>query len=130
MKHILVLCFLYPLLTGCHLPLAHGFSDQVMPEEPSARAISVPFVAPIYLALAAVDITIINPVVACINLPDEISRAWNEDSEDPNQAKIITGKVLVAPLYTVYLLGFIIFSEQFEKEAEEDNSIYLAEPPS
>ncbi|MEK7485636.1 MAG: hypothetical protein AABZ60_15030 [Planctomycetota bacterium] len=124
MKQIFIFSLLF--LAGCHLPIAHAFSDQVMPEELVARAASAPFIFPVFFVLAGIDIIFINPVIACTKIPEEISRAWNEDSEDPNQAKIIAGKIFFSPLYTLYLLGFIMFSEQFEKEKEE-NVIYLEE---
>jgi hypothetical protein len=110
------LLLLFLGVSSCNLPLAHGFADDFMSEDVTGRVLAAPLTVPVYLLLAGVDITLVNPIIACVHLPDEISRAWNEDAQEPNQAKVITGKVLVAPLYTVYLVGFIAFSEQFEKE--------------
>ena len=127
---LFVLGWIFILLSGCNLPLAHGFADSMMPEDLTGRLVSAPITVPVYTTLAALDVTLVNPIVACINLPDEIARAWNEGSDDPNQAKVITLKILVAPLYTVYLLGFIVFSEQFVDEDEvHHNSGFSKKPP-
>ncbi len=115
MRRILLTIFLVIALitiSGCQLPTANYFRDQVFPQETLPKVLLSPVLFPGYAVLSVVDIAVVNPVRGCANVPDSVSSVWNWQNEPTPGigAALIPVKIIAIPPAA---LGTAIFSEQF-----------------
>ena len=112
-KNIFCIFFLFLLfLSGCQLPLANYFRDQVFPQDTAAKISLSPLLLPAYAILSVTDVTIINPVRGCENVPSVFKSIWQWQNEKPwlGSFALIPFKIIAIPPAAI---GTAIFSEQF-----------------
>lgn len=105
------ICCLGIFITGCQLPLANHFRDQVFPQDDTTKIALSPLLFPSYAVLSVVDIVLVNPVRGCANVPKTTETVWNWPEEDTNtKYALMPFKLAAIPIAD---LGTIMFSEQF-----------------
>lgn len=112
-KKILIFCIVcFSTFYGCQLPLANHFRDKIFPQETTEKIALSPILFPTYAVLSVFDISIINPVRGCENVPQAIQSIWQWQNDRPwlGNFALIPFKVIAIPPAAI---GTAIFSEQF-----------------
>jgi hypothetical protein len=100
------------LLSGCQLPSANYFRDNVVPEDNTTKILLSPVLLPSYATLCVLDIALVNPIRGTQNVPS-VSKAiwlWQNDPAWLGWGLLSPVKVAATPPAAV---GTMIFSEQF-----------------